>query len=157
MAHFRRPVALSNHLQTDTTVDHSHHLLPRISECQSGVSLDQHGLLYGSFPADGAVHGYIMPPSGSCGANQPSLQAPPPHHMAVLTPTMILPARCRHAGPSTTPNAPTRPQTTMEEMGECSPILLFLIKSMTTSYSRFCSAWIRLFATGIAATTTIGG
>lgn len=49
------------------------------------------------------------------------------------------------------------PLLTMEEMGEFSPIFPLLINSITTTSSnRFRSARTRLFATGIAATTTMG-
>ena len=65
---------------------------------------------------------------------------------------------CRQlSGLLTTPTALIQPQTTMEEMGEFSPILPFLINLMTTTfYNHFCSARIRLFMTGIAATNTTG-
>ena len=90
MTNFRRPVALHNHRQTDTSADRGHHLLPRIPKYQSGVSLDQRGIRYAPYPVEGAVLGYIMPPSSPYGANQPSHQAPPPPDMAALVPIMIL-------------------------------------------------------------------
>ena len=116
-AHFRRPVTVYNNLQIDITKDHRHHIFPRILEYHSGVNFYQHGLCCNPFCAEGAVCGYIIPPSGPHGANQPSHQAPPPHHMTALTTTMIM-MDCRWLlASTTTPMAPTPPQTTMEEMG----------------------------------------
>ena len=128
-----------------------------IMEYQSGAEFDQHGLRDSPFPAEGVIHGYIIPSSGPGGANQPSHQVPLPDIITALIPSMILLACQYLSGLPTTPTAPTRPQMIMEKMGEFSPILPLLINSMTTTSSNhFRSARIRQFTTGIAATNTAG-
>ena len=123
LTHFRRPVAIYKHCQLCTTADRKHCIFPIIMEYQSGAELDQHGLRYGPFPAEKAVHGDIMPSSRPCGSNQPSHQVPPPHHMTAFTPTMILMARRRLSGSPATPTAQTWPLKTIRKMGGFSPII----------------------------------
>ena len=61
-------------------------------------------------------------------AINPSLQVLPLHGMMVLTPWMALLSHRRWlSGPPTPHTTPTPTQTTMEEMGGCSPIPPLLV------------------------------
>ena len=62
---------------------------------------------------NGAAAGHLPANRGT----QPFRQAPPPHPTTVLTPRMNMLARRLLSGPPAPSTEPTRPQTTMVEMG----------------------------------------